>query len=100
MDFADPLYDPGYVTRDRLAEAIRNWRGRPDTLGAIALKVGVLTMEQIDALLEEQAHEHKLFGQVAIEREFLTSEQVERLWGIQELDAELHLGKVLVVGGF
>jgi len=96
MSFADFLVQRGYVTASQVGQAIARWSGRPDTIGAIALKLGFLDLTQIDTLLETQLHEKKLFGQIAVEKGMLSDEAVGRLLQVQKLDQSLDLGKILV----
>ena len=99
MSFADFLVQRGYVTASQVGQATGQWSGRPDTIGAIALKLGFLSLEQIDTLLETQLQEKKLFGEIAVEKGMLSDEAVGRLLQVQKLDQSLDLGKVLVASG-
>ena len=54
------------------------------TLGALSLKLNLMDMEKINSLLEVQEQTGGLFGDVAIELDYLNGEQVEKLLSIQK----------------
>ncbi len=81
--------------------ALGEWSNMGNTIGAIALRSGVLSLEQIEQILDAQESEnvHRLFGQVAIGLGCLTPQQVDRLLQIQELNTQLSLVRQLVLQG-
>jgi hypothetical protein len=77
------------------------WANVGNTTGALALRLGLLTVEQIDHILESQetnAH-GKFFGEIAVELGFVEQVQIERLLDIQLLNRRLELGEQLVLSG-
>jgi hypothetical protein len=77
------------------------WADAGNTIGMLALRMNLLTVEQIDQILDiqENAGHGKLFGELAAELGFLAHEQVERLLAIQKLNRQLEQGARLVLAG-
>lgn len=77
------------------------WANVGNTTGALALRLGLLSVEQIDHILESQeTHGHgKFFGEIAVELGFADQEQIESLLEIQRLNRQLELGEQLVLSG-
>lgn len=77
------------------------WADAGNTIGMLALRMNLLSVEQIDQILDiqENAGHGKLFGELAAELGFLNHEQVERLLAIQKLNRQLELGARLVLAG-
>ena len=77
------------------------WSGVGNTIGALALRLGVLTVGQLEQILtvQEEDENCKRFGEVAMELGFLDREQVDQLLVIQRVNRCLELGEQLVVAG-
>jgi hypothetical protein len=77
------------------------WANVGNTTGALALRLGLLSVEQIDNILENQeTNGHgKFFGEIAVELGFVEQVQIEHLLGIQQLNRQLELGEQLVLSG-
>ena len=88
------------------------WANAGNTIGMLALRLNLLSVEQIDKILdvqESRGHadlsfqetlaKKALFGQVAVELGFLREDQVQTLLEIQEFHRQLELGAQLVLGG-
>ena len=79
------------------------WLYMANTIGAIALRSNVLSLERIESILDAQEEiqdsegDHKLFGQVAIDLGFLTQHEVERLLELQQINIQLSLAGQLVL---
>jgi len=67
----------------------------------LALRMNLLTVEQIDQVLEIQEREGtaRRFGEVAESLGFLSHRQVARLLAIQSINRDLELGARLVLSG-
>ena len=75
------------------------WSRSGLTIGALSLRLDALTLENIDAIIEQQAREPKLFGELAVKLGFLSAEEVARLLEIQQMHWALELGEMLVLAG-
>jgi hypothetical protein len=73
------------------------WAGTGNTLGSIGLRLGLLSLDQIDKIVNRQASDSRLFGQIGISQKFLTEEDVERLLELQRFHRCLDLGALLVI---
>jgi hypothetical protein len=77
-----------------------DWAGTGNTIGALALRLGVLSLDEIDRILDSQESNRRLFGEIAVELGFLTSNQVERLIGLQRFHQLLEVGEHMVLKGY
>lgn len=75
------------------------WSGTGNTIGALALRLGALSLNQIDAILQHQQSNPKLFGEIGIQLGYLKPEFVQRLIDLQRLHLDLELGELLVLSG-
>jgi hypothetical protein len=77
------------------------WADAGNTIGMVALRMNLLTVEQIDHILETQESEGngRRFGEVAESLGLLSHRQVARLLSVQSLNRELELGERLVLSG-
>ncbi len=79
------------------------WLYLANTIGAIALRSNVLSLNQIECILDEQEEmqdsdeEHKLFGELAIKLGYLTQHEVDRLLELQQINIQLSLAGELVL---
>src|SRR5436305_14625186 len=78
-----------------------DWADAGNTIGMLALRMNLLTVEQIDQILEMQEQEgnSRRFGEVAEALGFLSPRQVSRLLAVQSLNREMELGARLVLSG-
>ena len=83
-EFTKFLIDQGVVTAEG-SRHTSDWAGTGNTIGAIALRLGLLTLDQIDRILSVQENERRLFGQIAVSEEILSEEQIDRLLGVQRM---------------
>lgn len=97
-DFAMFLAKRTQLEIDKLPK-VGLWAGTGNTIGAIALRMSLLDLDQIDRILELQKQEGELFGQLAVRLNFLKQEQVARLVQLQQLHQQLEIGGQLVVHG-
>jgi hypothetical protein len=88
------------LTDDELPEP-GEWADAGNTIGMLSLRMGLLSVEQIDHILElqEQEANSRRFGEVAEFLGLLSQGQVSRLLAIQSLNRELELGERLVLNG-
>ena len=79
------------------------WLYLANTIGAIALRSNVLSLEQLECILDKQEEmqdsdeEYKLFGQLAIDLGYLTPHEVGRLLELQQINIQLSLAGQLVL---
>lgn len=76
-----------------------DWAGTGNTIGALALRLGLLELQQIDRILNLQESDRRLFGELAVHLGFMTSEEVDRLIELQHLHQLLEIGETHVVAG-
>src|SRR5271163_990224 len=67
------------------------WADAGNTIGMLSLRMGLLTVEQIDHILElqEQEGSGRRFGELAESLGLLSHVQVSRLLAVQSLNREL-----------
>lgn len=76
-----------------------DWAGTGNTIGALALRLGLLDLDQIDRILDVQEDDSRLFGEIAIGLGYLCDEQVQRLIELQQFHAIFEVGERQVVAG-
>ena len=70
-----------------------------NTIGAMTLRLGLMSDAEVDAVLETQDIEGGYFGEIAVRDGYLTEEQVDRILELQQLHDQLYLAEQLVVSG-
>lgn len=75
------------------------WSGTGNTIGALALRLGCLSLNQIDNILQRQQGDKRLFGELGVELGYLKSADVDRLILLQKLHLDLEAGELLVLAG-
>jgi tetratricopeptide (TPR) repeat protein len=82
----------GYVYFDRGRVIYASVLNRPDRLGELLVRNGVITRDQLSAAMEAQAHERGLrLGQLLVRNGALTDEQLQRYISLQIEEAVYHL---------
>lgn len=91
--------EPGLNFEQRPAPG--EWSNVGNTIGALALRLNLLSPEQILQIvdLQEIEQDERLFGELAVDLGYLTTAQVDRLLEIQRLHRNLELAEQLVVSG-
>ncbi len=95
--FLDFLVCQGAVPAERAAGLGRHLRTAREPIGTIAFSYGMLAGGDIDEILDEQRNRHRPFGEIAIEKGLLTSEQVRKLLCLQELRAATETAEALAL---
>ena len=83
-EFTKFLIDQGVVSAAGTRHT-SDWAGTGNTIGAIALRLGLLNLDQIDQILSVQENERRLFGQIAVSEKILSEEKIERLLAVQRM---------------
>ena len=76
-----------------------HWSRLGSTIGALALKLNLMTEAEVDKVLEMQDVSGEYFGELAVKADCLSHAQVIALLEIQHLHEQLQLGEQLVVDG-
>ncbi len=75
------------------------WSRVGSTIGALALKLNLMTETDVDKVLEMQDVEGGYFGELAVIAGCISHDHVRALLEIQHLHDQLQLGEQLVVDG-
>jgi hypothetical protein len=75
------------------------WCRLGNTIGAITLRLNLLSDAEVNEILRVQDVEGGLFGELAVRAGYLTREQVAHVLEIQQLHDQLHMGEQLVAVG-
>ena len=99
-EFVEFLQERLHLEETEIPQA-GEWSNVGNTVGALSLRLNLLTVDQIDRILEVQESDSrgKRFGELAVELEFLTQPQADRLLQIQKLNKRLERGEELVLSG-
>lgn len=93
--FGSYLLRKGAVTPEQLTDAITKVSTSRIKLGTLAIHAGIMAASEVDEVCFLQTREDKRFGEIAIERGYLTDDQVRDLLNSQSPDYLL-LGQCLV----
>ena len=86
MWFGTYLYKNGVITGDEFAEAVCNQLARRPMIGQLALKHRAMTVREVMRVLEYQAeHPGTSFGEIALERGYITAQELASLLLHQDL---------------
>lgn len=67
------------------------WSGTGQTIGALALRLGLLDLSKIERVLDRQLAKPEKFGVLAVELGLLTREKVDQLLRLQQVHRRLEL---------
>lgn len=86
------------ISKEELPEA-GEWAGSGNTIGSIALRIGLLTLDQIESIVDLQLANDERFGDTSEKLGYLSGDQVERLMRMQDLHRCIDIGGPLVMSG-
>lgn len=98
--FVDYLQPTLGLDEDELPRS-GEWSKMGSTIGALALRLQALNLDQVDDILalQEDSHEKRLFGELAVDLGYLTADQVNRLLEIQDIMRQIELAAQLTLTG-
>lgn len=97
--FAEHLIATGRVTRDQLELIPRSeWLYR-EPIGRLAMMHGLLSGVDVEEILRQQHTDERLFGEIALRLGMLTREQLDVLFRGQSIRACLELTEDLALAG-
>ncbi len=107
MEFTNGLveceFDEYLSDQLQLDEAERprtsQWSRVGNTIGAMTLRLNLMSEAEVDAVLESQDMEGGFFGEIAVRDGYLTEDQVDQILELQQLHDQLNLAEQLVVAG-
>ncbi len=97
--FLDFLASEGAIPVEQMEQIEGLLRTVPEPIGSIAFSYGMITGNDIDAILDDQRMRYRPFGEIAIERGLLTTQQVDTLLGIQRIRAATEISEALALAG-
>jgi hypothetical protein len=97
--FLEFLATEGYVPSDRIEDLWCLLRGAPEPIGSIAFSHGMISGGDIDVILDQQRHRYRPFGEIAMEMGMLRREQVEALLLVQQMRAAVETAEALALAG-
>ncbi len=97
--FGHYLLDNNTLSAEQLTEAVEYQNSKNLSLGALAVREGMITLKQADTINDKQRSLDKRFGEVSIELGLLTDEQIGTLLGLQKKE-KVFFGEVLVLKNF
>ena len=75
------------------------WAGSGNSIGALALRLGVLSLDEIEQVVDLQASDGQLFGELAKHLGFCTDKDIDRLLAMQRLHRCIDQAALLVIDG-
>ncbi len=100
MRFGEYLISKGVIDREDLDVALKLQTEKSLRLGVLAVEDGLLTEQQLSAILDRQreAEDTGLFGEIAVNMNLLSKEQVNQLLDKQK-EYDKIIGQILVLSG-
>jgi len=100
MRFGDYLIEKDIISREDLDVALKFQTEKSLRLGALAVEDGLLTEQQLGTIMDRQraVEDAGLFGEIAINMQLLSIEQVNSLLNKQK-EYDSILGQILVLSG-
>ena len=95
-EFANYLVDQGCVDSASAQEASAAAQDFREVIGALALRYELMSPEQVEVVLQDLGPGQK-FGEVAVQFQFLTRDQVDCLLQIQGLEEIVEIGGNLLL---
>jgi len=80
-------------------EAEDGWVLAGNTIGSLAIRLGVLSLEQVEQIVHLQPNDGHRFGELAVALGYASPEQIERLLILQHFHRCLDLGGRLLLSG-
>ena len=77
--FGGFLLNKGAVTREQLIDAMEKESTSHIQLGTLAMHAGLMDAEQIEDVRISQTHTDKRFGEICVDKGYLTESQVDEL---------------------
>lgn len=97
--FLEFLAAEGAISAGQRGTLEKCGRGAAEPIGSIAFRYGMIRCEDIDEILDEQGRSGELFGEIAIRRGVLTRKQVDALLQVQQLRAASEVAEALALSG-
>ena len=98
--FAQYLLERGLIDRDQMLEVIEEQRAVNAGTGDLAVTIGLLTEEDLQAIRAEQLRNDEPFGRTALSLGLLTQKQLDRLKSHQRSSKKMLLSEILVARGY
>lgn len=98
MRFGEFLLREKLVTGQQLATALEFQRDYNRPMGGFAQRLGYISRKDNVRILLEHVRTRKRYGDIAVEKGFLTREQIDEVLKVQSID-NIMLGKILVRDG-
>lgn len=87
----------GILSPELVREATCHLSSSPVLMGRLARRLGWINTRRLRGILDEQRETHGIFGTIAVERRFLSKEQLFALLSIQQENPE-ELTEILIAG--
>lgn len=97
--FLEFLAGEGVIPAEQMKRIEGLLRAVPEPIGSIAFSYGMITGNDIDAILDDQRAAYRPFGEIAVSKGLLTADQLETLLGIQRLRAATEIAEALALAG-
>jgi len=102
IKFGQFLIETKKITEEQLKRALSSQVEEHYKLGQVGKFLGKMEDEQVDLVLKtmtEEKHAGKKFGEVAIELNFITSNDLQEILEMEE-EINIRIGKILAMSGF
>lgn len=93
--FGQFLLERRIITAHELCQAIDYQYTQKQMMGELAVKDGLMTEEQVNAIRHLQKATDRYFGELAVEKKYITDEQLKKLM-LKQKNSHIFLGDALV----
>ena len=98
-DFLQFVASRGLLTTEQLKIVRTQLRTAPEPIGMLAFRHGMISGADIDRVLEAQRHDGRVFGELAVEMGLLTTEQIQALLCVQRYRYAVEVAEALALSG-
>ncbi|MFH1418333.1 MAG: hypothetical protein ABII12_08630 [Planctomycetota bacterium] len=95
--FLDFLAAEGVVPPDRLENLQNLLRGAPEPIGCIAFSYGMVVGGDVDQILDEQRRTYRPFGEIAMRLGMLSRTQIDALLKVQSIRGAIETVEALTL---
>lgn len=73
------------------------WAGTGNTISALALRLGLITLDQVNHVLDYLSNNQELFGQIAVNLGYLEEAHIDKLIQLQKMHYLVEVAEIYYI---